>query len=118
MGIKNFYEAKLQDLPNCHDGIGILRCVELFSKDEFQSGIQFFHHTILPPNTTIGVHQHGKDEEIYIVLEGTGIMTLDDQTYDVKPGSVIVNKPHGSHGLTNTGSSELKLIVFEVAIGN
>ena len=68
----------------------------------------------LPPGTSIGKHRHGQDEELYLVLEGEGLMELDGVEFPVRPGSVILNKPHGTHGLRNTSQAVLKLFVVEV----
>jgi glyoxylate utilization-related uncharacterized protein len=111
--IRNFLQSHLEDLPNCHDGVGVLKNITLFSKEDFQSPLRFLNYTLLPPGTSIGVHTHGNDEEIYIVLEGEGQMTVEGSTYPVQAGSVILNRPYGSHGLENTGSSEMKVLVFE-----
>lgn len=114
--IKNFYRTELEDLDKCHDGIGVLKHKGLFSGEEFQSGIQFMNYTVLPPGTTIGDHKHENDEEIYVVLDGKGIMHLDGESFEVTGGAVIKNKPYGIHGIVNTGDSDLKLLVFEVKV--
>lgn len=115
MQIKNFLEMTLEDLPNCHEGEGILKHIEVFSGEEFDTNIRFFNYTILPPGTSIGNHKHGNDEEIYIVLEGEGIFYMDEKEYPVRAGSIMKNNPYGIHGLRNTGDAELKILVFENA---
>ncbi len=116
MAIKNYLEAPLSDLPNCHDGIGVLRHIGLFSGEEFASPIRFMNYTILPPGTTIGNHEHGNDEEIYVVLEGKGEMIFDGKSFPVKAGAVTVNRPFGTHGIVNTGDVDMRLLVFEVEV--
>ena len=108
----NYLESSLIDLPHCHDGIGILKHNDAFPADSYASGLQFIHHTILPPGTTIGNHTHGNDEEVYVVLEGQGLYTEDDKTFPVKPGDILRNRPYGTHGLVNTEEIDLKLLVF------
>lgn len=117
MPIRNYLTQPMGIFPNCHDGEGVLDFIELFGEGGFISGLRFFHHTVLPPRTSIGVHTHGNDEEIYIILEGIGRMLLDGEEYPVGPGDVIVNRPFGTHGLKNDSDRELKLLVFEVAVG-
>lgn len=112
--IRNFKATPLGELPNCHDGVGVLDFTELFNEDDFKTRLRFFHHTVLPPHTSIGIHQHGDDEEIYVVLSGKGIMHLDGVDYPVEPGSVIVNSPFGVHGVRNEGPEHLEMLVFEV----
>lgn len=115
--IRNFLESDLDNLPNCHDGNGVLKHIQLFAEQDFKSNLFFFNYTVLPSSTSIGVHKHGNDEEIYIVIEGSGQMTLDGITYAVCAGSVILNRPYGEHGLENTGDCDMKLLVFENGIG-
>ncbi len=114
MKTKNFYAEKLEDLERCHDGEGVLKHVGLFSDEELITNIRFLNYTVLPPDTTIGMHKHGEDEEIYIILEGNGVMTVDGEDKDVTNGDIIVNKPHGTHGLVNNSDSNLKILVIEV----
>jgi mannose-6-phosphate isomerase-like protein (cupin superfamily) len=113
MIIKNFLTAKLEDLANCHDGEGVLKHISLYGSSDFKTKLEFLNYTILPSGTTIGIHQHGDNEELYIVLEGNGVMTVDGESRDVCAGDVIVNKPFGSHGIINNSNQDLKLLVFE-----
>ena len=69
----------------------------------------------MDPGTSIGYHQHGENEELYVILEGSGTMTVNGETSKVQAGDVIVNKPGWSHGLENTSETTIKLLVFEVA---
>ena len=109
--IKNIFEA-IPTPANCHDGIGEIKIANIF--DSFHTNMQFFHYTVLPPNTSIGTHKHGDDEEFYIILEGEGEMEIDGALYVIKTGDIIKNKPFGSHSLKNTSSNELRILVFEV----
>lgn len=72
----------------------------------------------MPPGTSIGVHTHGPaDEEIYVVVSGSGRMWLEGEEFAVGPGDVVVNRRRGTHGLVNTGEGELRLVVVEVPAG-
>ena len=114
MPIKNYMKMK-PELSVCHDGDGLIKIVSIFEKQDLSTPLQFMHFTILPPKTSIGLHEHGDDEEIYVVLEGTGLMEIDGQKIQVSPGDAILNKPFCSHALYNTsGANELKILVFEV----
>ena len=113
--IKNIYALKPNMVPNCHDGEGTVSVVDVF--DKFSTKMQFLHYTVLPPGSSIGSHKHADDEEFYVVLEGSGEMELDGANQTVSAGDVIMNKPHGTHGLRNVSETdELKLLVFEVKI--
>jgi mannose-6-phosphate isomerase-like protein (cupin superfamily) len=64
--------------------------------------------------SSIGVHRHGENEEIYVVLSGKGVMIVNDERQAVRPGDVILNKPGWEHGLENTSPTSLNIFVFEV----
>jgi uncharacterized cupin superfamily protein len=116
MDIRNFLNASLKDEPKCHDGEGVLKHISLFGSGDFSSKLRFINYTILPPGTSIGVHRHGNDEELYVILEGQGLMEVDGEKKEVKAGDIILNKPYGEHGLTNNSFADLKVLVFEVGI--
>jgi len=114
MSIKNYLEIE-PELSICHDGEGLIKIVSIFDKKELSTPLQFMHFTVLPPKTSIGLHEHGDDEEIYVVLEGTGLMEVGGHKTQVSPGDTILNKPFCSHALYNTSDiDELKILVFEV----
>jgi len=46
------------------------------------------------------------------VIESDGVKT------PVKQGDVLLNPPFGAHALYNTSDRELKLLVFEAAMGH
>jgi mannose-6-phosphate isomerase-like protein (cupin superfamily) len=80
-----------------------------------RGSIRFIDLSVLGPGADIGCHTHDVDnEELYVVVSGKGLMTLDGQEFDVGPGDVILNRPGGTHGLRNTGEEDLRIVVIEV----
>jgi mannose-6-phosphate isomerase-like protein (cupin superfamily) len=80
------------------------------------SACNFIDLCVVPAGSSIGVHTHGGgDEEIYIVIDGRGKMSVDGEGFDVEAGDVIVNRPGGTHGLVNDGDALLRLVVVDVA---
>ena len=71
-------------------------------------------HALLPPGTSVGYHRHETIEECYVIMEGSGRMTVDDETIEVIPGDVILNRLGGSHGIYNHARDELEF--FAVAV--
>ncbi|QHW31683.1 cupin domain-containing protein [Paenibacillus rhizovicinus] len=110
---KNFLAEELESLDHCHEGVGTLRHITLYNSSELESKLKFFNYTVLPPGTSIGYHKHAQDEEVYVILEGTGTMTVDGESTPVKKGDVLVNRPWGEHGLVNDSEDDLCILVFE-----
>lgn len=99
-----------------HDGVGDLQSVRLATRAVLSGACNFIDFTCMPLNSSIGLHTHRMDEEeFYLILEGEGIMYRDGASFSVRPGDLVRNRPGGTHSLVNTGSTQLKLFVFEVA---
>ena len=58
----------------------------------------------------IGYHEQHEDE-VYYVLSGRGVMTLDDKPIDVGPGTAILTRPGSSHGLKQVGAEDLVILI-------
>ena len=111
---KNLFKEKLQQV-SAHGGKGKILTSRVLELKDVQSACNFVDFTILPPNTTIGLHTHqSNEEEFYLVLYGVGIMESDSKILKVEAGSLIRNRPGGSHSLDNTGDGPLGLFVFEL----
>ncbi len=100
-------------LPNCHNGQGDLDFTEVLKPDPARR-IHFIHDDILAPGVSIGVHQHADDEEYYYIVSGSGLMTLDDQTFPVSAGDITGVYPGGRHGLLNNTDTDLRIVVISI----
>jgi mannose-6-phosphate isomerase-like protein (cupin superfamily) len=103
---------------------------------EFASSVVFFHQVTIPPGTTEGTHRHIGTEELYYIVQGTGIAYMGDgddpdtanyplvdqnvygfgvkkcRELKVRAGNVIYTKSGGIHGIKNTGKVPLKFAAF------
>jgi len=103
-------------LPQCHGGRGALDWVEVLGREELSGRrLNFVHDDVLAPGVSIGLHEHHCDEEYYYILSGCGTMTLDDRRFEVAAGDITAVFPGGAHALENTGSEDLRILVFSVA---
>lgn len=64
----------------------------------------------LPPGGQTAAHFHPLAEEIYYVLDGIGLMQIEDERRDVGPGDAIAIPPGKCHTLTNIGSAPLRFL--------
>ncbi len=107
-----------QQIPECHrdlhDGQGLCDNRELFRDVDFETNLAFLVRTIIPPGATIGYHSHGADEEMYVILSGHAIMTVNGERRDVGPGDAILNRQGWSHGLENLSDAPVEILVFLV----
>lgn len=69
-----------------------------------------FRKRVLHPGSAIGYHLQTEDE-IYYIISGTGEMQMNGKAFPVKTGDAILTRPGSSHGLKQTGSGDLAIII-------
>ena len=98
-----------------HRGKGDVGSRLIWHPQDFRSNFYCLAHCLLPPDTSIGYHRHDSIEECYIIIAGSGRMTVDDETEEVRQWDIIPNKLKGSHGLYNHTQENLELLVVAVS---
>ncbi len=63
----------------------------------------------IPPGGEVGEETHKYTEQTLFFLSGTGEAVLDDKTFPVGPGDVVVVTPGTKHNFKNTGAEDLKI---------
>jgi len=63
------------------------------------------------PGKQIPLHTHTADE-VFVVLEGEGIVTSGDRQWSASAGSIAVAPAFERHGWENTGSETLRIAGF------
>ena len=114
--IRNFLDAQKQVQESSHDGRGPVDLYEIWGRSDFKSNVDFIDRVVVPPNSTIGYHKHGNNEEMYIVLAGEGTMTIGGEPTTVKKGDMILNPAFGEHGLVNASDTDIDLLVIQIGL--
>ena len=66
-------------------------------------------HSTLDPGGSIPEHQH-PNEEVYVVLSGSGLISVGDVRQNVAEGCCVFIPPDAPHFLDNTGNSEMTVL--------
>ena len=115
--IKNFLQIPMQQITS-HDGVGKIDIGRVLDASDFATNCNFFDRIVIPPNSSIGYHRHANNEELYIILEGRGTMTINQEEIVVKRGDVIKNPPFGEHGLVNDSDTDMHLLIMEMRVAD
>ena len=91
--------------------------VEAFTTKD-GSTIRELHHTraqslaeaTLAPGQLTERHYHRVSEEIYVLLEGSGVMELDGEERRLLPGQAVLIPPGAWHTIGNDGDGELRFL--------
>jgi mannose-6-phosphate isomerase-like protein (cupin superfamily) len=94
--------------PGTHKGGGETIGYSFFAKAQ---GLKMvFRKRALKPGSGIGYHEQ-KEDEIYYVLSGRGVMTIDGKSFGVTPGTAVLTRPGSSHGLKQAGDEDLVILI-------
>jgi mannose-6-phosphate isomerase-like protein (cupin superfamily) len=94
--------------PGPHDGGGQTTAYSFFKNAPDLKLV--FRKRALKPGSAIGYHEQAEDE-IYYVLSGRGVMTLNGKSFEVGAGDAILTRPGSSHGLKQAGADDLVILI-------
>ena len=102
----------IRDLKACEEIIAGDRTIlrELLHPDKADLKIRYsLAHAMVRPGQSSLPHRL-KTSEVYYILEGEGIMYIDDESAEVHAGQAIYVPPNSSQHIKNTGNSDLKFL--------
>ncbi len=66
----------------------------------------------MPPGSSIGVHPHQTEGEIYLILQGQATVTEDGRDYLLGPGDAEYCTGGHSHGIANDAEEPLVFLAM------
>ena len=94
--------------PGTHNGGGETIGYSFFSKTPNLKLV--FRKRAFKPGSAIGYHVQ-REDEIYYVLSGRGLMTIDGKEFEVGAGDAVLTRPGSSHGLKQIGKEDLVILI-------
>ena len=99
----------IKKLKDCEEFIAgddsILR--ELLHPDKADLDIRYsLAHAVVPPGQTTMPHSL-RTSEVYYILEGEGMMHINDETARVRPGQAVYIPPNSRQYIRNNGKTDL-----------
>ncbi|MDR2529179.1 MAG: cupin domain-containing protein [Synergistaceae bacterium] len=101
------------DKEKAGGGVGTLYGKYAFTRDmpPMENPVREIAWLTLKPGDSIGFHKHEVNEDVYIVVSGTGVFKNNDGTeHEVGPGDITIARLGQSHALNNTGKEDLVVI--------
>lgn len=65
---------------------------------------------VVAPGETTVLHRHRHSEELYHILAGEGLMTLEGESFEVAAGDTVCIAPGQAHCIHNRGDTELRFL--------
>lgn len=91
-------------------GPGEVTVRHYFKPEEMKAKSRLCAHLTIPPGAGIGLHQHTTEDEVYIVLKGSGILDEGVAKTRVGSGDAILTGNGESHSISNDGKEPLEII--------
>jgi mannose-6-phosphate isomerase-like protein (cupin superfamily) len=102
----------IRELTDCGEFIAGDNCAlrEILHPDKADLALRYsLAHAVVKPGNTTWVHRL-RTSEVYYIIEGEGIMHIDDESALVRPGSTVYIPPQAAQSITNSGKKDLKFI--------
>lgn len=102
----------IRELQDCAEFIAGDNCIlrEILHPDKEDLKLRYsLAHAIVKPGLTTWKHRL-KTSEVYYIIEGEGIMHINDESSAVRPGSTVYISPNAAQCITNSGKTDLKFI--------
>ena len=98
-------------------GAGAVTVQTLFSPEEMTANSRLCAKLTLPPGASIGVHEHLKEDEVYIITQGCGVLDDGNTETRVSAGDAVLTGNGESHAIRNDGDSPLEIIAVIMCYG-
>lgn len=95
-------------------GKGDVHFEHLLTPNEMGESCKLAARVTLPAGSSIGLHKHSGDGELYYILSGEGVYTEDGESFAVRAGDSLFCCDGSSHALENTGGNELSMIALVI----
>ncbi len=107
---------QLRPQENMLGGKGTAQYRRALGPEDFFSNWAYVDHIVLPAGASLGRHRHAGIEEIFYVVEGEGTVEVDKESAPIRKGAAIPISLSEAHGVTNTGTVDLELMVMGIAM--
>lgn len=109
---KSAASMRLETRTNMRGGKGEVEIRHLFEPGEYRGRARLLAKVTIPPGASIGLHEHGEEEEVFYVLKGRGRITDDGVTREIGPGDAAVTGGGRAHAVENPGGEPLELLAI------
>ena len=106
-------KERVVTVENLRGGNGTIEFHHFMEKEELMGHATMYARLVIPPNSSIGWHQHVGNTEPYAIIKGEGVFTDNDGTKTtVHAGDVCLIEVGHFHSIENNSEEDLELIAI------
>ena len=91
-------------------GAGSVRVEQLWRPEELTAKTRLFARLTLAPGSSIGFHEHVGEDEVYVILSGSGVLVDGAERVTVAAGDTILTGNGAGHAIEAVGTEPLELL--------
>lgn len=110
--IKRKQDIQIRTIKEAQNGKGEVFFHDWLTKDEAYGLGRVFSKLVIPPGSSIGVHQHLGEFEAFYVLEGQATVTDGEVVAVLNPGEMNLCREGDFHGVENCTDKDLILLAL------
>ncbi|MDA3811287.1 MAG: cupin domain-containing protein [Spirochaetaceae bacterium] len=99
-------EMNINKRENMRGGQGTVTVTNHAEKEQMEH-CRLFCEMSIPPNGSVGEHDHVNETEYYLIKEGIGIVVDDGVEKKIGCGDMIITGGGASHSIRNMGTTPL-----------
>ncbi len=104
----------IRELKECEEFVAGDNCMlrEILHPDKAGLKLRYsLAHAVVKPGDTTWKHRL-RTSEVYYIIEGEGIMHIDDEAAPVHPGSTVYIPPMATQCIHNSGKTDLVFLAI------
>ncbi|MFB7983185.1 cupin domain-containing protein [Streptomyces vinaceus] len=98
-------------------GEGVCRWKMLMNGMHLEGEWNCVEYVVLTPGASVGEHVHLRTEEIYYIVRGRAVVTMNDEEIHAGPGDLVTTPIGAAHSIANRTDEEMHFFVIEVFPG-
>lgn len=112
--------SEIQFVPASHEdqsNPGVLKRVLATHADLVNGQVMMVNWASLPEGSAFQNHYHEDMQEVFIMLGGPVVMTVDGDRTELMAGDAIIIDPREAHKMENASDGDVEYIVFGISLG-
>jgi len=91
-------------------GKGSVELLHIFRQEELKGKARLCAKITINPGSSIGVHEHVGEEEIFYIISGKGLVNDNGSITEVGPGDAVLTGNGASHSVEAVGDEPLVMM--------
>ena len=108
--VRKAAEMEKEVRERMREGQGSVEVLHVFKKEELKGKARLFAKLKLDRGCSIGHHAHENEEEVFYIIQGSGVVSEDGTQTPVQSGDAILTGGGSGHSIRNDGEDPLILM--------